>query len=234
MAQRKRLSKSYSGLGPRKAKHLITSVLRSRVLYGSVVWFTSANFSKVLKLFHSLHAEANQMILGAFKTSAIDLMAHDTNLTPFAIAALRLNHMFFHKRMTAPDSHQTKLLIKNELTNRIQTHRSPILSMVRPEDFESLHTRHCEIIQPFPSPPWEPPIGELINMDLSREEAKECITNQVVEEEENRAMVICTDGSVIEKGGGAAAVSKRAAKSLSCSSDGITNNELQLLAIGLP
>lgn len=233
VAQLRRLNKAYSGLGPREAKHLITAVLRSRVLYGSVVWFTTANLSKVLKLFHTLHADANRMILGAFKTSPTDLMAHDTNLTPFAIAAARLHHMYFHKRMTAPDDHPTKQLMKHELANKSISHKSPISNMVRLEDFEPLHIDRCEIIHPFPSPPWEATVGELMNLDLDRLEAKDRVPHQVAEEEANGALVVFTDGSLGEEGGGSAAVSKFASRSLSCSPKGITNNELELLAIGL-
>lgn len=130
IAQLRRLNKAFSGLGPREAKHLITAVLRSRILYGSVVWFTTSNFAKVLKLFHTLHAAANRMIVGAFKTSPTDLMAHDTNLTPFAIAAVRLHHMFFHKQMAAPADHPTNLFLRHELKNVTQSHASPILGMI--------------------------------------------------------------------------------------------------------
>lgn len=212
---------------------MITAVLRSRVLYGSVVWFTAANFGKVMKMFHKLHAEANRMILGAFKTSPVELMTHDTNLLPFAIAAVRLHHLFFHKRMTAPANHPTKILLRHELDSIGRSHRSPISDMVRLEDFVHLHTQQCEIIQPFPSPPWEQPIGDLLNLDLNREEATDIVAGQVAEEEARGSMVIFTDGSLSEEGGGAAAVSKLEFRSINCPPDGITNNELELLAIGL-
>lgn len=233
VAQLRRLYKAYSGLGPGEAKHLVTAVLRSRILYGSVVWFTTTNFSKVLKKTHQLHADANRMILGAFKTSPIDLMAHDPNLTPFAIAAVRLHHLFFPKRMTAPDTHPTKMFIKHELQVKLRAHKSPISSLVRLEDFEPLHTHPCEIIHPFPAPPWETPVGELMNIDLNRDEAMKRVPDQVAEEENKGALVIFTDGSLCDKGGGSAAVSKIESRSLSCTAEDITNNELELLAIGL-
>lgn len=72
-----------------------------------------------------------------------------------------------------------------------------------------------------------------MNLDLSRDEAKDRVGTQILEEEERGAMVIFTDGSLMGEGGGAAAVSKFESRSLSCSPDGITNNELELLAIGL-
>lgn len=233
VAQLRRLNKAYSGLGPGEAKHLVTAVLRSRILYGSVVWFTTTNFSKVMKLFHTLHSAANRMILGAFKTSPTDLMAHDANLTPFAIAAVRLHHLFFHKQMTVPDNHPTQTLMKYELMKNAKLHRSPIVNMVRMEDFESIHNIQCEIIQPFPSPPWENPVGTLMNLELTRTEAKEQVLQQVAEEEKSGALVIFTDGSLSEEGGGAAAVLKVESRNLSCNPYGVTNNELELLAIGL-
>lgn len=72
-----------------------------------------------------------------------------------------------------------------------------------------------------------------MNLDLNRQEAKDRVLQQVAEEEEQDGMVIFTDGSLGEGGGGSAAVSRTAIRSLSCSPVGITNNELELLAIGL-
>lgn len=211
-------------VGPREAKHLIIAVLRSRALYRSVVWFTSSNFSKVQRLLHNMHAEANRMILGAFKTSPTDLMAQDTNLTPFMIAAVRLHHMYFHKRMTAPDDHTTKVILKHKVMKTTLTHRSPTFNMIRLEDLVAQHSAQCEIIHPFPSPPWEQPMGLMTNLDLDRTEAKEQVQRQVEEEEENGALIIFTDGSLMEEGGGAAEFSKVESRSLSCGSRGITNN----------
>lgn len=45
--------------------------------------------------------------------------------------------------------------------------------------------------------------------------------------------MIFTDGSLTADGGGAAAVSKVESRSLSCGTRGITNNELELISIGL-
>lgn len=104
--------------------------------------------------------------------------------------------------MTAPEDHPTKLLIKYELATNATSRKSPISNMVRLEDFEIQHTSQCEIIQPFPTPPWDNPVGELINLDLDRDEAKEQVLSQVADEETNGAMVVLTDGSLGMDGGG--------------------------------
>ena len=72
-----------------------------------------------------------------------------------------------------------------------------------------------------------------MNLGLNRDEAKVQVPRQVMEEENQGAMVIFTDGSLTEEGGGAAAVSKFESRTLSCLPDGITNNELELIALGL-
>lgn len=135
--------------------------------------------------------------------------------------------------MTAPDSHPPKILMKHELAFCGKTHGSPSSNLVRCEDFDSLQTRQCEIIYLFPSPPWENPAGELMNLELTRDAAKDRVPEQVREEEEIRSMVIFTGGSLTETGGGSAAVSRFGFRTLSCEQGGITNNELKLLAIGL-
>lgn len=70
-------------------------------------------------------------------------------------------------------------------------------------------------------------------MDLNRTEAKERVQAQVGEEEEKGALVVFTNGSLMEGGGGSAAVSNIESRSLSCLAEGITNNESELIAIGL-
>lgn len=154
---------------------MITSVLRARILHGSIVWFTTSNFGKVMKLFSKLENEANRIILGAFKTSPTELMHHDSNLLPFSIAATRLHHLFLHKRMAAPRDHPTRVFIKHELNVMSLNHRSPITNLIRLETFTDLHQADCETITPFPASPWESHTGELYNDELTREEALNAI-----------------------------------------------------------
>lgn len=164
----------------------MTSVLRSRILHGSVVWFTAPRFSKVMKLFSLLKNEANRMILGAFKTSPTELMHHDSNLIPFSIAATRQHHLFLHKRMAAAGDHPIKAFIKHELKVLPKTHKGPITNLIRFDDFVDLHQLDCEIIKPFPSAPWENSTGELHNLHLTREEAMEAIPQQIIDGKSTR------------------------------------------------
>lgn len=233
VAQLRRINKSYSGLNPREAKNLVTSVLRSRILHGSIVWFTAPKFGKVMKIFRLLENEANRLILGAFKTSPTELMHHDSNLLPFSIAATRLHHLFLHKRMTAPNDHPTKRFIQHELRIMSTTHKSPITNLIRLDDFLDLHHGACEIIKPFPSTPWESSIGELHNMQLTREEALIAVPQQIDDETTRGTRIVFTDGSLTKDGGGAAAVSPTTVRSLGCPSANVTNNELELLALAL-
>lgn len=190
-------------------------------------------FGKVMKLFQLLENEANRVILGAFKTSPTKLMHHDSNLLPFSIAATRLHHLFLHKRMTTLNDHPTKRFIQHELSVMSPTHKSPITNLIRLDDFIDLHQGNCEIIRPFPSAPWEDSLGELHNMQLTREEALEAIPQQINNEKTRGARIIFTDGSLTEDGGGAAAVSPTTVRILGCPPTNVTNNELELLAIAL-
>lgn len=186
-----------------------------------------------MKLFSLLENEANQIILGAFKTSPTILMHHDSNLLPFSIAATRLHHLFLHKRMTAPWDHPTRIFIQHELKVQATTHKSPITNLIRFDDFLDLHHTECETILPYPSAPWEGSIGDICNEELTREDAINAIPHQLEDEKRRGAHVTFTDGSLMGEGGGAAAVSPVAVRSLGCPSNNVTNNELELLAIAL-
>lgn len=135
--------------------------------------------------------------------------------------------------MTAPDNHPTNILMKHELKVGGKSHGSPISSMVRRKEFDELHVQQCEIAHPFPSPPWDNPVGDLMNLRLSRDEAKNKVPDQIKEEDYRGAMVIFADGCLSDAGGGSAVVSRFESCSFSCAPGSTTNNELELLAIGL-
>lgn len=233
--QLKRLNKCFSGLNPKSARNLVISVLRSKILFGSVVWLTSDNDKKVTKIWDVLLNAANRLILGAFKTSPTDLMKHDSFLRPFRSTATQLHYNFYCKRLTAPDTHPTKQFILHELNSPPKTHHSCISHRIEPEIMSALIPKTLEVIYPHLDPPWTKKVGITHNLDLRREEAKEKISAQLQNEREEGSTIAFTDGSFIpEEGCGAASVFDDEAVSAKIGPiEDMSNNEAELVAIGL-
>lgn len=66
IAQLNQISHCYWGLNSRESQKLITTVLKPRILFGSIAWLTTRNKGKVQKIFKLLQNAANRIILGAF------------------------------------------------------------------------------------------------------------------------------------------------------------------------
>lgn len=230
--QLRRLSKCYSGLSPQEIKKLIITILCPRIFYGSIVWFTSKNFSKANKIISSIQNSSLNLILGAFRGSSIDLMYHDTYMLPFHLTIKRRHHWFYLKRLASPEGHPSRAFIEHELSAKQSKHKSPIQDMLSIESFSELTKAKIETVYHHSFPPWAKTRSTVHNLDLSKEEAMKVIPRQVAEEEEEGSIIIFTDGSASEEGGGAAAVSTALHKSCSVDTTSIfSNHEMELLGI---
>ncbi|KAG0140012.1 hypothetical protein CROQUDRAFT_665735 [Cronartium quercuum f. sp. fusiforme G11] len=155
-------------------------------------------------------------------------MEHDAFMQPFETTAVRYNHNFLHKRMAAPASHPVKVFIQYKLTRTTRLHKGPVQALIGLPAFWDLHQTRCKIIHPFIEPPWTPRLGQLHNLDLTRQKCQQCIPDQVEERAES-SLIIFTDGSLLQdKGGGAAAVSEEETRTAAFS-----NNEMEYLGITL-
>ncbi|KAG0143231.1 hypothetical protein CROQUDRAFT_679167 [Cronartium quercuum f. sp. fusiforme G11] len=92
-----------------------------------------------------------------------------------------------------------------------------------------------EVIIPHLTPPWLEPMGEILNLDLKRDEAREKIQKQIEEEKADGALVLFTDGSAIPGTGcRAAMVSDETIRSRALGPpDEISNFEAEIMGISL-
>ena len=146
--------------------------MKARVLFRSVVWLTLDTAKRVFKIWDVLLNTGNRLILGAFRTSPVKLMRHDSFLTPFPLVAARSHYNFICKRLTSLDSHPTKKFILHELTSSPKSHQSCITSRIEPELLHHIFPRSYETILPHVEPPWSKNTGEAFNLCLTREEVK--------------------------------------------------------------
>lgn len=206
LAQMGRINKCFWGMSPRETKTLVTTVLKPHILFGCIVWYNTKTEGKVSQMLNLLQNSANRLALGAFKSSPVDLMNHDTNLILFKELVVQYNYRFVYKRLTAPTKHPTRRILDVELFNTPRRLLSPIHRILKKADIYPLHDVRVETIYPYPEPPWCSPTLEVMNKGGKREEVKERIMNQVEEEKTKGACVIFTDGAYMPNvGGGAAA-----------------------------
>lgn len=235
IAQLGRISHCYWGLTSRETRKLISTVLKPRILFGSIAWLTTKNQHKVNKIFKLLQNAANRLILGAFRSLPTDLMSHDTNTISFFDLAVRSHHLFIYKRLTAPESHPTRRLLEYSLRTPPKTHLDSIHLLIGKENLLTFSKNELEIIEPYPTPPWDTPLGEIQNLGIKKDKAVEEVLSQVVEETSQGSMVVFTDGSYVqETGGGAAMTTTTSVESEAFGPvDGVTNYEMELMALSL-
>jgi hypothetical protein len=66
VAQMIRISRCSLGIGLQQSRNLTISVLRSRILYGSMIWASKKNQNQVKNMIDKIENQANRMILGNF------------------------------------------------------------------------------------------------------------------------------------------------------------------------
>lgn len=214
IAQLSRISRCFWGLSPQETKKLIITVLKPRILFGSIAWLTTRNQTKVLKILTLLQNAANRLILGAFRSSPTALMTHDANVARFFDLAIRSHHLFIYRRLTAPASHPTRQLIEHSLKSSPKSHPDAIHLLIDNEQLLMRNWVQFETIEPYPTPPWDTPLGEIANVGLDKDKAVEEVLTQIKEETDQGSVVVFTDGSFLQdKGGGAAIALKEFTKS---------------------
>lgn len=235
IAQLQRISHCYWGLSPRETRKLIMTVLKPRILFGSIAWLTTRSLSKVTKIFNLLQNAANRLILGAFRSSPTKILTHDTNMISFLDLAVRAHHHFVYRRLTAPTTHPTRRLIETSLRNTPKSHQDPIQLLIGRELLLMTEGTKLEEIDPYPTPPWDTPLGEIENLGLDKESAARKVQVQIDEETEQGSMIVFTDGSYLqEKGGGAAIALKTESEYLSFGPVmGISNYKMEAMALSI-
>lgn len=118
-----------------------------------------------------LQNAANRLILGAFRSSPTKLMNHNTNTLTFFDLAIRSHHLFIYKRLAAPKSHPTRQLLELSLKSSPKSHLDPIHMLIGKDSLLMTSGTQLETIKPYPTPPWDTPLGEIANVGLDKDSA---------------------------------------------------------------
>lgn len=173
LTQLQLISLCYHGLNPKEVRVLVATILKPRILFGSVVWFTTCTEGKVSKILSLLQNKANRLILGAFKSSPITFLTHNADETQFKDLAIRHHHNYVYKRLTAPPTHPARRFLQQELLSIPKTHQSPIHKLLQRTDMILPGSKVLETIYPYPEPPWVGPRWEVENMGEKQDDIKD-------------------------------------------------------------
>ncbi|MBW0519607.1 hypothetical protein O181_059322 [Austropuccinia psidii MF-1] len=233
-----RIIKVTYGISIQEAKQLISAVIQSRVLYGSLVWFTKRNERSISTFLETAHHKCIRLATGFLKQTPIAFLKHDGVLKSLISAHTRLSHNYIYRTWTLPPNHPVKSIVRKEIMEANQTHLSPISLVIRKEELSNmLRTNIIETIYPKPMAPWLPTLNTPLNLQLTREDAKKQIKSQILKETEKNSIIIFTDGSLIpEQGAGAAALLINTNKNKSCfigTTNSVSNFEAELIGIQL-
>ncbi|KAI7937319.1 hypothetical protein MJO29_014634 [Puccinia striiformis f. sp. tritici] len=235
--QLERIIKPTFGLNTKHARTLVVAVVYSRLLFGSIAWFGSANKKTVTKALDLLHNRASRLVSGLFRQSPLPFVKTSGGLISLVNVHRRNTHSYIHKLLAAPDSHPVKQIVLREIFEVTPVHPSPVHLLLDIDLLRKRHLAKVEQVHPAPVPPWLSPLTKVQNLGSKRQEVRERIDDQISAELEKQAAVIFTDGSWTPgKAAGAAAVLHDCSISLSqqlFDPSGITNFETELWGVTL-
>ncbi|MBW0544884.1 hypothetical protein O181_084599 [Austropuccinia psidii MF-1] len=204
ISQLNRIIRPTFGLRQKEARTLIAAVVSTRILHGSIIWYTTRNKKTIEKQFDNWLFRLSTGMMKQTPTPFLKLFGGIRDLTKQHI---KLTHNYLHSKMTAPIDDVYRTLVWKELTSSPRSHPSPLNNLLDKHTLLQQHSTRTEFILPFPIPPWSSRITNLININLTKDQAKQEIINQLMSEEAAQSLIIFADGSLIPgKGGGAAAV----------------------------
>jgi hypothetical protein len=231
-----RISRCSYGIGLKQSRNLIISVLRSRILFGSVIWATTRNKASIISLMNKIFNSASRTVLGMFCTTPIEVLLRESPLMNFFDALKRKNHLFLIKKMTGPNSHPIKRLVKYEISHPETHHPSPTHSMLDNQLIPSYRFENIETIKQHLIKPWDNFTVSIKNFNIKKEDAKSVVEDQIEEISSRNKHLIFTDGSQIpENGTASAAILNRTIKIACCigDEDSALAFEAEVLAIKL-
>ncbi|MBW0503613.1 hypothetical protein O181_043328 [Austropuccinia psidii MF-1] len=233
-----RIIKVTYGINNQEAKQLVSAVIQSRVLYGSLVWFTKRNEKSVSSFLETSHKKCVRLTTGFLKQTPIAFLKHDGVLKSLLNAHTRLSHKYIYRAWTLPPNHPVKRIVKKEIAEAKQTHYSPISLAIRKEELSTLlYTNPIELIYPKPMAPWLPILNPPLNLALTREDAKKQVKSQLSKEMASNSLIIFTDGSSIPKQGVEAAAlivnTTKSKKRFIGTTESFSNFEVELMGIQL-
>jgi hypothetical protein len=167
-----RISRCSCGIGLKQSRNLIISVLCSRILFGSFIWAMSRNKASVISLMNKIFNAASRIVLGMFRSTPVEVLSRESPLMHFFDVLKRKNHLFLIKKLTGPDSHPIKRLIKFELSHPETRHPSPTHSLLDNQLTTTYDFNHIETIKHHMINPWDNFNNDINNFNIRKEEAK--------------------------------------------------------------
>ncbi|MBW0501771.1 hypothetical protein O181_041486 [Austropuccinia psidii MF-1] len=142
------------GLCQREARILIVGVMMTKILHGSIIWYTNKNRNTVRKKLTGRLFQAVQLSTGMMKQPPLPCLELYGGIRDITKQNIRLAHNYLHTKLAAliDDGHRT--LIWKDLTVPQPIHPSPLNNLIEKNTLLQQHFTRTETLSPFPVPPW--------------------------------------------------------------------------------
>ncbi|KAI8445603.1 hypothetical protein BY996DRAFT_6458724 [Phakopsora pachyrhizi] len=122
------------GITPRLRAHLIAAVLHPRILYGAVIWATTARWGLLLKTFRLLDNETQRFIGGLFRTTSNAKAIRLIPLRPLEVVAKSWSTQYIVSRLALPPSQNLAVpFLSRSLRFIPRQHKNPIHLLPPPD-----------------------------------------------------------------------------------------------------
>ncbi|MBW0545781.1 hypothetical protein O181_085496 [Austropuccinia psidii MF-1] len=99
------------GLNQKEARHLISEVLLTQVLHGSIIWYTTRNNCSINKLLTMWSHKAVCLCTGMMRQTPIAFLKHYGNVPNFTTQHMKLMHNYIYHKLSGPSNNPTMEMI---------------------------------------------------------------------------------------------------------------------------
>ncbi|MBW0584305.1 hypothetical protein O181_124020 [Austropuccinia psidii MF-1] len=139
------------GLCQKEACVLVSAVVTTRILHGSIIWYTNRNKRAVGKQLNTWLFKAISLSTGMMKQTPTPFLKLFGGIRDLSRQHIKLTHNYFHSKMTAPIDDVYQTLIWRELTTTHCSHLSPLKDFLKKQSFLQQHSTWAETLVPFPT-----------------------------------------------------------------------------------
>ncbi|MBW0560420.1 hypothetical protein O181_100135 [Austropuccinia psidii MF-1] len=155
-------------LGQKEVRIPITAVITTRILHGSISWYTSKNRKSVEKQINRWLFQSIRLSTGMMRQTTSPFLNLYGGLKDIKKAANKLTHNYLHTELTAPVDNTYRTVIWKELSSEPKAQSSPPNSFIEKSILQQQHFTRAENLSSFPVLPWTNHLTNVINLQMTK------------------------------------------------------------------
>ncbi|MBW0488981.1 hypothetical protein O181_028696 [Austropuccinia psidii MF-1] len=211
--------------------------MTTRILHGSIALYTTKNRKSVEKQLEKWLFRLIRLSTGMMRQTPFPFRKLYSGLKSLTKKHIKLTHNYLHNILMAPIDDAYRELVWGEIHYESRTNLSSLNNLIEKRALLQQHFTRAETLSPFPVPPWNSQLTNVIKLPQTKTQAKDKISEKMSVELEAGTLKLFVHGSLIPgKGGGVAEIlTNTSSKKVTYfgRDSVVTNFETELVALSL-